>query len=261
MSDTILLDLQNAIATITLNRPDRLNSFNEEMHQALQDALHTVSTSDARALLLTGAGRGFCAGQDLSDRNTVPGAETPDLGLSLERYYNPVIRALRGLELPVVCAVNGVAAGAGANIVLACDIVLAARSASFIQAFCKIGLVPDSGGSYFLPRLIGTARAMGLAMLGEKLSAEQAEEWGLIWRCVDDDALQSEAAALTQHLASQPTKGLALIKQAIYRSSTHTLDQQLDLERDFQRRAGHTQDYREGVTAFMAKRKPNFMGE
>ncbi len=261
MSDTILLDIQDHVATITLNRPDRLNSFNEEMHRALQDALHKVPASDARALLLTGAGRGFCAGQDLSDRNTAPGTETPDLGLSLERYYNPVIRALRGLELPVICAVNGVAAGAGANIALACDIVLAARSASFIQAFCKIGLVPDSGGSYFLPRLVGTARAMGLAMLGEKLSAEQAQDWGLIWRCVDDDALQSEAIDLVRHLASQPTKGLALIKQAIYSSGTHTLDQQLDLERDFQRLAGRTEDYREGVAAFMAKRKPNFKGQ
>ena len=261
MSDTILLDIRDQVATITLNRPVRLNSFNEEMHQALQDALGKVPASGARALLLTGAGRGFCAGQDLSDRSTAPGAEAPDLGLSLERYYNPVIRALRGLELPVICAVNGVAAGAGANIALACDIVLAARSASFIQAFCKIGLVPDSGGSYFLPRLVGTARAMGLAMLGEKLSAEQAQSWGLIWRCVDDDALHSEATDLAQQLARQPTQGLALIKRAIYASGAHTLDQQLDLERDFQRLAGHTQDYREGVAAFMAKRKPNFQGQ
>lgn len=260
MSDPILLEIEGDVALITLNRPDRLNSFDAAMHEALRASLHSVAASPARALLLTGAGRGFCAGQDLSDRQVAPGAGRPDLGLSIERNYNPLIRTLRGLELPVICAVNGVAAGAGANIALACDIVLAGRSASFIQPFCKLGLVPDSGGTYFLPRLVGTARAMGLAMLGDRLSAEQAENLGLIWKCVADDKLRDEALALAKHLAGQPTTGLALIKRAIYASAAHTLDQQLDLERDLQRQAGYTHDYQEGVAAFMEKRPPRFTG-
>jgi 2-(1,2-epoxy-1,2-dihydrophenyl)acetyl-CoA isomerase len=257
----ILLESTNGVATLTLNRPDKLNSFNTEMHREVRDAVRAVAADPAvRCLLLTGAGRGFCAGQDLSDRAVAPGAEVPDLGESLERFYNPLIRTLRTLEKPVVCAVNGVAAGAGANIAFAADIVLAARSASFVQAFCRIGLVPDSGGTWILPRLVGTARATALAMLGDKVSAEQAEAWGMIWKCVDDDKLTETAEGLARHLATQPTRGLALIKRAMQASATNTLDQQLDLERDFQRLAGRTQDYREGVAAFIEKRAPRFEG-
>lgn len=259
--NSILLDITDAVATLTLNRPDRLNSFNAEMHEALRAALKRVRGDDrVRCLVLTGAGRGFCAGQDLSDRNVAADAEVPDLGLSIEKNYNPLIRSLRELPFPVVCAVNGVAAGAGANLALACDIVLAAKSASFIQAFCKIGLVPDSGGTFFLPHLLGTARAMALAMLGEKLSAEQAAQWGMIWQVVEDTELATTAQTLARKLATQPTKGLALIKRGIYAATGNTLDQQLDLERDLQRLAGRTEDYREGVAAFMQKRTPEFKG-
>jgi len=215
---------------------------------------------DVRALLLTGAGRGFCAGQDLSDRVIAAAAEPVDLGYTISTHYNPLIRTLRELPKPVVCAVNGVAAGAGANIALACDVVLAARSASFIQAFCKIGLVPDSGGTYFLPRLVGTARAMGLALLGDKLGAEDAERWGLIWKCVDDAKLMDEARALAAQLAAGPTKALGEIKRAIYASPANMLDAQLDFERDLQRELGRSGDYREGVAAFMEKRAPKFRG-
>ena len=260
MSDTILLDSDGNVAVITLNRPDRLNSFNETMHLALQTAMDTVRTSGARCLLLTGAGRGFCAGQDLGDRAVDPGADAPDLGRSIERYYNPLIRGIRSLDMPVVCAVNGVAAGAGANIALACDIVLAGHSASFVQAFCRLGLVPDSGGTYFLPRLVGSARSMGLAMLGDKISAQQAEDWGMIWKTVPDQDLMIEAQGLADHLATQPTHGLALIKRALHASAGHDLDTQLDLERDLQREAGRTSDYREGVSAFLAKRTPTYTG-
>ena len=257
----IEFSIADGIAKLILNRPKSLNSFNEAMHLEVRSALDAVEADEScRVLLITGAGRGFCAGQDLGDRNVAPGDEAPDLGYSLENFYNPMIRRLRALEMPVVCAVNGVAAGAGANIALAADIVLGARSAKFIQAFCKLGLLPDSGGTWILPRLLGPARATGLAMLGDAVSAEQAEEWGLIWRCVDDDDLAAEADQLCEHFASQPTTGLALIKKALNASWANTLDEQLDLERDSQRAAGRTDDYAEGVAAFMAKRKPEFKG-
>jgi 2-(1,2-epoxy-1,2-dihydrophenyl)acetyl-CoA isomerase len=247
---------------VTLNRPDRLNSFTAAMHEELRDALARVKAdTTARVLLLTGAGRGFCAGQDLSDRAVAPGSAPVDLGASIENLYRPLVLTLRSLPVPVVCAVNGVAAGAGANIALACDIVIAARSASFIQAFCKIGLIPDSGGTYFLPRLVGTARAMGLAMLGDKLSAQQAADWGLIWKCVDDAEMPAAVDALLAQLAHAPTKGLVATRQALHASAHATLDAQLDLERDLQRELGNSADYREGVAAFLAKRPPQFTGK
>ena len=259
--ESILYHNADGIARITLNRPDRLNSFTSAMHAELRDALARVAADkSARVLLLTGAGRGFCAGQDLSDRAVAPGSEPVDLGESIENNYRPLVLGLRNLALPVVCAVNGVAAGAGANIALACDIVIAARSASFIQAFCKIGLIPDSGGTYFLPRLLGTARAMGLAMLGEKLTAEHAEAWGLIWKCVDDDALDVEVDAIAGKLASLPPLGLAAIKDMIRSSWQYSLDEELERQAGAMRRLGFTQDYREGVAAFLEKRAPKFTG-
>lgn len=257
----ILFGIERGIARLTLNRPDRLNSFNDAMHAEVRSALEVVtSDASARVLLLTGAGRGFCAGQDLSDRAVAPGEGAVDLGDSIERNYKPLVLALRALPLPVVCAVNGVAAGAGANIALACDLVIAAKSASFLQAFCKIGLIPDSGGTYFLPRLIGTARAMGLAMLGDKLTAEDAARWGLIWKCVDDAELPAFVDKLLADLARAPTRGLAAIKQAIHASGGNSLVAQLDLERDRQRELGASDDYREGVAAFLDKRPPRFTG-
>ena len=260
--ESILYQSADGIARITLNRPERLNSFTSSMHAELRDALAQVAADrSARVLMLTGAGRGFCAGQDLSDRAVAPGAAPVDLGESIENNYRPLVLGLRNLALPVVCAVNGVAAGAGANIALACDIVIAARSASFIQAFCKIGLIPDSGGTFFLPRLVGTARAMGLAMLGDKLTAEQAEDWGLIWKCVDDAQLASTVDGLLAHLAQAPTKGLAAIKRTLYTSASGSLDDALTLERDVQRDLGRSNDYREGVDAFLNKRPPRFTGK
>jgi 2-(1,2-epoxy-1,2-dihydrophenyl)acetyl-CoA isomerase len=257
----ILYSVDSGVAVLSLNRPQSLNSFNEAMHLEMREALTmTAKDPNARVLLLTGEGRGFCAGQDLADRNVDPGAEMPDLGLSIEKFYNPMITRLQELPMPVICAVNGVAAGAGANIPLACDLVLAARSAKFIQAFCKIGLVPDSGGTWFLPRLLGMARAKQLALLGEPLTAEQAFDWGLIYKVVDDVALREEALTLAHHLAKQPTKGLALIKRGLNQSFDNRFEDQLLLERDLQRLAGRTDDYREGVGAFMAKRTPNFKG-
>ena len=259
--NTIKLEIEEGLATLTLNRPDKLNSLNTEMFQELRVALKQISIENGvRCLLITGSGRGFCAGQDLSDRSVKAGAKKPDLSASLENNYNPLIRKITQLEVPVLCAVNGVAAGAGSSIALACDIVYAARSASFIQAFCKIGVIPDSGGSWLLPNKIGRARALGLALLGDKLSAEKAEEWGLIWQCLDDDKLLEEATAKGKYLATQPTKGLSLIKRAVNASFTNSFDEQLDLERDLQGIAGRTNDYQEGVSAFMEKRSPNFTG-
>jgi 2-(1,2-epoxy-1,2-dihydrophenyl)acetyl-CoA isomerase len=257
----ILFERADGIARITLNRPAKLNSFTVAMHEELRDALAQVrADASLRVLVLTGAGRGFCAGQDLGDRAVAPGAEPGDLGHSVERYYAPLVKTLRALPLPVVCAVNGVAAGAGANLALACDLVIAARSASFVEPFCRLGLVPDTGGTYFLPRLVGHARATALAMLGEKLSAEQAEAWGLIWKCVDDDQLAAQTDALARHLATAPTLGLARTKQALQASGLNTLEAQLDLERDFMRELGRSADYREGVAAFLDKRTPRFTG-
>jgi len=257
---TILVEAHAGYRQITLNRPDRLNALNTEMHGALMAALSEAEgDAKCRAILLTGAGRGFCAGQDLVDV-AVTAEGPPDLKAVLERY-NALVRKLRGLAMPVVCAVNGVAAGAGANLALACDIVLAARSASFIQAFSRIGLIPDCGGTWFLPRLVGAARARALAILAEPLSAPRAAEWGLIWQAIDDELLMAEAHTLTARLAKQATIGIALTKRAFDAAETNDLDRQLDLERDLQDEAGHTADYAEGVRAFAEKRPPVFTGK
>ena len=257
---TILFTLTDGVARLTLNRPDKLNSFNVAMHHEVRAALEQTRAEKARVLLLTGAGRAFCAGQDLGDRAVTPGAAV-DLGASIERYYAPLVRAIRALPLPVVCAVNGVAAGAGANLALACDLVLATCSAVFYEPFCKLGLVPDTGGTYFLPRLVGTARALGLAMLGDKLPAEQAAAWGLIWRAVPDAEFSAAGEALVAQLAQSPTLGLARMKQAIYAGAENSLDSQLNIERDLQRELGASADYHEGVAAFLAKRAPRFEGK
>lgn len=257
---TIQYSLADTIACLTLNRPERLNSFNGEMHAEVRDAIGRVGPDGARVLVLTGAGRGFCAGQDLGDRQVAPGGARADLGDSIERNYKPLILSLQSLPVPTIAAVNGVAAGAGASLALACDIVIATRSASFIQAFSKLGLVPDSGATWFLPRLVGSARALGLAMLGERLAASDAAAWGLIWRCVDDAEFSAAVDRLAGELAAAPTRGLVRTREALQGSWTRTLAGQLDVERDLQRELGFTDDYAEGVAAFAEKRAPRFVG-
>jgi len=254
---TILFSVDGGIARLTLNRPDKLNSFNTQMHGEVQHALGRLPGSEARVLVLSGAGRGFCAGQDLGDRVVAPGTQGVDLGESIDKYYKPLVLALHNLPMPVIAAVNGVA---GANIALACDLVIAARSASFVQAFAKLGLLPDSGGTWTLPRLVGLSRALGLALLGDKLPAEQAAAWGLIWQCVADAELGSTVDALAQRLSVAPTLGLAWTKAAIRGSWQHSLAEQLDIERDAQRELGRSTDYAEGVAAFGEKRTPRFTG-
>ncbi len=258
---TIEFSVDAGVATLTLNRPAALNSFTAEMHSEVRVAMAQV-TDDAsiRCLVITGAGRGFCAGQDLSDRAVSTDGGAPDLGESVEKNYNPLIRSIMNLPKPVICAVNGVAAGAGSSIALACDIVLAARSASFIQVFCKIGLVPDSGGTWNLPRAVGLPRARGLAMLGDRLSADTAEDWGLIWKCVDDDALAEETQKMARYLATQPTRALGRIKKLLNKSGSNTLFEQTELEKEAMQELGRSEDYREGVAAFMEKRPAVFKG-
>jgi 2-(1,2-epoxy-1,2-dihydrophenyl)acetyl-CoA isomerase len=245
------------VARITFSRPERLNSFTVQMHEELRDAL--ANLGEARVVVLTGAGRGFCAGQDLNDRAVAPG-EAVDLGETVEGYWNPLIRSLTSLPQPVIARINGVAAGAGANIALACDIVVAARSAKFIQSFSAIGLIPDSGGTWALPRLVGQARALGLALTGEPLPAEKAADWGLIWKAVDDEALDREVGAIATKLASLPPLGLAAIKEMIRSSWQYSLDEELERQAGAMRRLGFTEDYREGVAAFIEKRPPKFTG-
>ncbi len=259
-AETILFGIENGIARLTLNRPEKLNSFNVTMHDEVREALSGLSPQTARVLVLTGAGRAFCAGQDLGDRAVAPGGTAVDLGESIEKYYKPLVLALQSLPMPVIAAVNGVAAGAGANIALACDLVIAARSATFVQAFARLGLVPDSGGTWSLPRLVGNARALGLALLGDKLPAEQAAAWGMIWQCVDDAELAPTVDALARQLAAAPTLGLAATKQAIYGGWGRTMERQLEVERDLQRELGRSADYAEGVAAFSGKRAPVFKG-
>jgi 2-(1,2-epoxy-1,2-dihydrophenyl)acetyl-CoA isomerase len=255
--ETIDFKADGPVARITLNRPDRLNSFTAKMHGELREVL--ANLGDARVVVLTGAGRGFCAGQDLNDRAVAPG-EAVDLGETVQACWNPLVRTLTSLPQPVIARVNGVAAGAGANIALACDIVVAAKSAKFIQSFSAIGLIPDSGGTWVLPRLVGQARALGLALTGAPLPAEKAAEWGLIWKAVDDDQLDPEVDAIAHKLASLPPLGIAAIKDMIRSSWQYSLDEELERQAGAMRRLGFTEDYREGVSAFLEKRTPTFVG-
>lgn len=260
--ETITYHVEAGIARLTLNRPDRLNSFTDAMHEEIRQAMDALEAdASARVLVLSGAGRGFCAGQDLNDRSVSSGDGPPDLGASVEKNYKPLVMRLQNLRMPTVCAVNGVAAGAGASLALACDIVIAAKSASFLQAFSKIGLIPDTGGTWFLPQRVGMARAMGLALLAEKLPAEKAAEWGLIWACVEDAELTATVDKIATQFASAPTRALVRTRQAMRASMSNDLETQLDLECSMMRELGQAHDYREGVAAFMAKRAPVFKGE
>jgi len=262
MYQTILLEKDNGVAKITLNRPDKLNSFNVQMHEELQSALDDIATdSESRCVLLTGAGRGFCAGQDLGDRAVSSDQAAPDLGMSVEKFYNPLIRRLTNLKMPVICALNGVAAGAGASVVMACDIVIAASSASFILSFAKVGLVPDSGSSWHFARAIGLPRAKAMAMLGTKIKAEQAEQWGLIYQVVDNEELDATSSEMASHLAKQPTEALANIKELVHTAFDYSLNEQLERERKAMQHLGRSHDYREGVASFMEKREPQFKGK
>jgi 2-(1,2-epoxy-1,2-dihydrophenyl)acetyl-CoA isomerase len=257
--ETIHFERSNGIARLVLNRPEKLNAFNVLMHREVAAALDAVDVDESlRVLLMTGRGRGFCAGQDLSERS-VDGAPL-DLGETTRTYYNPLVKRLASLRIPTLCAVGGTAAGAGVNLALACDIVVARVSAKFVQAFSSIGLVPDAGGSYWLPRMIGQARALGFTLLGQSLSARQAEIWGLIWKAIDDDRFDEEVEALLTQLAGAATRGLHAAKSAIRAAARNTLEQQLELESASQFECGRTQDYREGVTAFKERRPPRFTG-
>lgn len=259
MSATLLTHTENGICTLTLNRPEKFNSFNRDMALALQAALDEAHNNDAiRCVILTGSGKAFCAGQDLAEATDPQGPELEDI---VAQHYNPIILRIRQLEKPVIAAVNGVAAGAGANIALACDVVVAGESASFIQAFSKIGLIPDSGGTYFLPRLIGVQRAAALMMTGDKVPASEAAQMGMIYRAVPDAELPEITASLAANLAQMPTVALGLTKRALNKTFQHTLQAQLELEKDMQTKAGTTEDFKEGVNAFLEKRKPVFKGK
>lgn len=262
--ENIQFAVEAGIARLTLNRPDKLNSFTGEMHAELRDALDRVQADKAaRVLVLTGAGRAFCAGQDLADPEMAAGTDgrLPDIGNVVEKNYKPLVLRLQNLRVPTIAAVNGIAAGAGASVALACDLVVATKSASFLQAFSKIGLVPDTGGTWFLPQRVGMARAVGLAMLADKLPAEKAADWGLIWAAYDDTEFVAKVDALAAQLAAMPTKALVRTRQAMHAAPGHTLEQQLSFEGGFMRELGWSPDYAEGVAAFMEKRAPKFTGE